>query len=92
MTDAACKLDASAAVKTVPVCAKRMVCYEFDTKATDAGVAIPYLVVINGKIDGKLNKLDRSRKIMRTVNVGSTVALYLNSDVHPDHRRHRYMR
>jgi hypothetical protein len=86
MTDAACELDTSATVKTVPVCAKRTVCYEFDTKATDAGVAIPYLVIINGKIDGKLNKLDRSRKIMRTVNVGSTVALYLNSDVHPDHR------
>lgn len=80
------RLDACASVTAVPVCAKRTVCYEFDTRASDVGVAIPYLVVINGKIDGKLGKLDGTRKIKRTVDVGSKVALYLNSDVHPDHR------
>jgi hypothetical protein len=86
MSDAAATLDANATVKTVPVSTKREVCYEFDTKATDAGVAIPYLVSINGKIQSKLGKLDGTRKIKRIVDIGSKVALYLNSDVHPDHR------
>lgn len=86
MSDAAATLDANATVKAVPVSAKREVCYEFDTKATDAGLAIPYLVSINGKIQSKLGKLDGTRKIKRMVDIGSKVALYLNSDVHPDHR------
>lgn len=86
MSDAAATLDTNASVKAVPVSAKREVCYEFDTRATDAGVAIPYLVVIDGKVQGKLCKLDGTRKIKRTVDVGSKDALYLNSDVHPSHR------
>ncbi|QJD90415.1 hypothetical protein HH213_10160 [Duganella dendranthematis] len=86
MSDADATLDANATVKAVPVSAKREVCYEFDTKATDAGLAIPYLVSINGKIQSKLGKLDGTRKIKRMVDIGSKVALYLNSDVHPDHR------
>lgn len=90
MSDATCQLATSATVTTVPVCAKRTVCYEFDTSATKADLAIPYLVIINGNAQGgnKLKRLSRdNRKITATVNAGSKVALYLNSDVHPDYRR-----
>lgn len=90
MRDAASatRLDTSATVTAVPVRAQRKVCYEFDTTATDPQVAIPYLVVINGQVEnkGKSRKLDNSRKINLKIDAGSEVALYLNSDVHPDHR------
>lgn len=88
MSDASATLDTSATIETIPVSARRKVCYEFDTTATDRQVAIPYLVVVNGQVQnkGKSRKLDSSRKINLTVNAGSKVALYLNSDVHPDHR------
>ncbi|MYN27205.1 hypothetical protein [Duganella levis] len=83
-------LDTNASVTTVPVHAQRRVSYEFDTKATRADLAIPYVVIVNGKVQGpdKPRRLSReNRKIAVTVEAGSKVALYLNSDVHPNHRR-----
>lgn len=90
MSDAASTLDSSATIETIPVSARRKVCYEFDTTASSAkSLALPYVVMIDGKVqnDGKANKLGPSRQINLHVLAGSKVGLYLNSDVHPDHRR-----
>jgi hypothetical protein len=92
MRDAAsaARLDTSATVTAVPVRAQRKVCYEFDTKATRADLAIPYMIIVNGQVQQpeQLGRLSREkRKISVTVPAGSKVALYLNSDVHPNHRR-----
>ncbi|MYM74613.1 hypothetical protein GTP56_20790 [Duganella sp. FT134W] len=88
MSDAAATLDANASVKAVPISARRTVCYTFDTTASKAKfLALPYLVSIDGKIqNAKARTLDSSRQIKLIVNAGSKVALYLNSDVHPDYR------
>ncbi|MFA9217752.1 MAG: hypothetical protein ACEQSK_11685 [Sphingomonadaceae bacterium] len=79
-------------VTTVTVGARCKVCYEFDTRASSAELALPYLVSIDGKVQetagGKPSALHgKNRKITLSVPAGSRVALYLNSDVHPDHRR-----
>ncbi|EEF22577.1 conserved hypothetical protein, partial [Ricinus communis] len=91
MSDAASsKLDTNASVMTVPVRAQYRLIYEFDTKATRADLAIPYLVIVNGKVQepDKPRRLSReNRKIIVTVDARSKVALYLNSDVRPNHRR-----
>ncbi|NYE62714.1 hypothetical protein FHW58_003933 [Duganella sp. 1224] len=91
MSDAAATLDTNASVKAVPVSARRTVCYQFDTTASKAKtLALPYLVVIDGKIQngGKARTLDISRQIKLNVATGSKVALYLNSDVHPNSRQY----
>jgi hypothetical protein len=84
------QLDTNATVTTIPVRAKRTVTYEFDTSATNVDLAIPYVVIVDGKVQApdKPRRLSReNRKIKVTVDTGSKVALYLNSDVHPSHRR-----
>lgn len=90
--DATCTLSPSGTVTTVLVGAKCKVTYEFNTAATSAGLALPYVVAINGlvlpeyaKKPGALSK--DNRKISIVVNPGSKIALFLNSDVHPDHRK-----
>lgn len=84
-------LDRDKTVTTVPVRSRCSVCYEFDTRATTAELLIPYRVSINGKVqataDGKPHRLTKTdRKIKLQVDPGSHVALYLNSDVHPDYQ------
>lgn len=84
------KLDVNTTVASVPVRAQREVSYEFDTRATNADLAIPYVVIVNGKVQApdkprKLGKKERTIKV--TVNIDSKVALHLNSDVHPEYRR-----
>lgn len=91
MSDAAATstVDASATVTSVAVRAQCKVIYEFDTSATNKDLAIPYVIIINGKVQtpDKPRRLSReNRKIIVTVDAGSKVALYLNSDVHPNHR------
>ncbi|MYM29476.1 hypothetical protein GTP58_14185 [Duganella sp. CY15W] len=86
----ACQLAADATTTIVPVCAKRTVCYQFDTSATNPDLELPYTVIVDGTVlspdkPRRLNKA--SRKISVIVSAGSSVALYLNSDVHPAHRR-----
>lgn len=84
-----CQLAATTTTTTVPVCAKRNVCYEFDTRATKADLTLPYLVIVNGEVQGgnRPRKLSgANRRINITVDAGSRVALYLNSDVHFKHR------
>jgi hypothetical protein len=94
MTDAAaissCTLTTDARITAVAVCERRTVCYEFDTHASGKpDLDIPYLVIVDGKVQnqGKPRRLERNRKITLAVEANSTVALYLNSDVHPAHRR-----
>jgi hypothetical protein len=77
---------------TVSVRARCNVCYEFDTKASNADLALPYVVSVNGVVqqaqDAKPRALNRAnRQIKLSVEAGSRVALFLNSDVHPDFRR-----
>lgn len=91
--DGTCTLAASDAVTTVRVGTKRSVTYEFDTKATKADLALPYVVSINDRVLPEYSEQPRAlsgkaRKISLVVDPGSRVALFLNSDVHPDHRRH----
>lgn len=79
-------------VKDTPIATKRTVKYVFDTKASSATeLQIPYAVVVNGEVQSKYRdkpeKLGRRREIDVPVDVGSSVGLYLNSDVHPDHRQ-----
>ncbi|WGG52940.1 hypothetical protein [Rugamonas sp. DEMB1] len=71
----------------------RKITYQFDTSATNADLALRYLVAINGRVmqtdDGKPHVLSaKQRQIVVTVARGSKVELYLNSDVHPDFRRY----
>ncbi|HZV64446.1 MAG TPA: hypothetical protein VFG03_06010, partial [Telluria sp.] len=77
----------------VKVRRKRMVCYEFDTGATSGDLALRYLVVIDGSVVRTNDDMPRTlgarnRKITVAVDAGSKVGLFLNSDVHPDFRRH----
>lgn len=78
-------------VCTVPVCTRCNVCYEFDTRATNSDLAIPYRVSLNGKVVESATtqrKLGANRKIILQAEPGSRIALFLNSDVHPKFRKH----
>jgi hypothetical protein len=78
-------------VCTVPVCTRCNVCYEFDTRATNRDLAIPYRVSLNGKVLESATtqrKLGANRKIILQAEPGSRIALFLNSDVHPKFRKH----
>lgn len=91
---ATCVLSKEGTVTTVKVDTKCTVRYEFDTSATNADLALRYLVVIDGSVvitdGGKPRSLSgQNRTIQACVNPGSKVELILNSDVHPDFRRHR---
>ena len=95
MTEAAsaatCALDVKGTVTTVALGGCRKVCYEFDTSATKADLALPYRVSLNGKVheaagaSGGLTAANR--KIALLAAPGDKIALFLNSDVHPDFRR-----
>lgn len=84
-------LTASTSLTTVNVSARRKVRYVFDTSATKRDLALPYRVSIDGKVQEAaphLRKLSGSkRSIELLVAPGARVALFLNSDVHPDFRR-----
>jgi len=90
--DASCTLSPEGSVTTVLVGPKCKVTYEFDTKATSAGLALPYVVALDGRVvpehANKPGALRDKRTINLMVNPGSKVALFLNSDVHPAHRKH----
>jgi hypothetical protein len=90
--DATCTLSPEGTVTTVLVGPKCKVTYEFNTAATSAGLALPYVVVINGQVlpeyAEKPGALRDKRTINLAVNPGSKIALFLNSDVHPNHRKH----
>ena len=89
--DASCTLSPEGTVTTVLVGPKCKVTYEFDTEATNAGLALPYVVALDGQVvpehADKPGALRDKRTITLIVNPGSKVALFLNSDVHPAHRR-----
>lgn len=84
-------LTASTSLTTVNVSARRKVRYVFDTSATKRDLALPYRVSIDGKVQEAaphLRKLSGSkRSIELLVAPRARVALFLNSDVHPDFRR-----
>lgn len=90
--DASCTLSPEGTVATVAVGRKCKVAYQFDTAATSAGLALPYVVAIDGQVlpefAAKPGALRDRRSIDLLVRPGSRVALYLNSDVHPGHREH----
>ncbi len=70
------------------VCAKRKVTYRFNTPSKN-GLSLPYAVAVNGKVSAiYADKPRRSggKDIKLLVDVGATVALFLNSDAHPDYR------
>lgn len=83
-------LAASTSLTTVKVSARRKVRYVFDTSATKRDLALPYRVSIDGKVQEaapNLRKLSGSkRSIELLLAPGTRVALFLNSDVHPDFR------
>ncbi|MBV6322322.1 hypothetical protein [Duganella violaceipulchra] len=85
-------LSTGGTVTTVQVGARRSICYEFDTKASAADLALRYAVAVDGKVQSAYADqpgiLDKSRKINLLVSSGSKVALFLNSDAHPDFRLH----
>ncbi|WP_228894616.1 hypothetical protein [Pseudoduganella aquatica] len=88
---ASCVLTQDGAVTTVLISARFSVCYEFDTTATNRDLALPYAVALNGKVlaahADKPRVLDaKGRTIRVSVEAGDEVALYLNSDAHPDFR------
>lgn len=91
MSEAAkCTLASRPDVTVVRICARRNICYEFNTSASgQRNLQIPYLVIVNGEVQNprRIRTLGNSRKINLVVDAGSKVALYLNSDVHPDHRK-----
>ena len=92
MPDASCTLSPEGTVTTVLVGPKCKLIYEFDTAATTAGLVLPYAVVIDGQVVPehalKPGALRDKRTINLVVNPSSKVALFLNSDVHPQHRKH----
>ena len=89
--DAVCTLSPEGAVTTVLVGARCKVTYEFDTAATSASLALPYVVAIDGQVQPEFAERPGALRDKRTIKLivkpGSKVALFLNSDVHPDHRR-----
>jgi hypothetical protein len=96
MTEAAyaatCALDVKGTVTPVALGVCRKVCYEFDTSATKADLALPYRVSLNGKVQEATRASGgltvANRKIALLAAPGDNIALFLNSDVHPDFRRH----
>ena len=88
--DARCTLSPQGTVTTVRVGSKCKVSYQFDTRATSAALVVPYVVSIDGQVlpeyADKPGALRGQRTIDLLVNLGSKVALFLNSDVHPAHR------
>ena len=90
---ATCVFNDEGKFTTVRLSGMRKITYQFDTSATNADLALRYLVAINGRVmqtdDGKPHVLSaKQRQIVVTVARGSKVELYLNSDVHPDFRRY----
>jgi hypothetical protein len=89
--DAVCTLSPEGTVTTVRVGARCRLTYEFDTRATSASLALPYVVAIDGEVQPEYadrpGALRNKRTIDLVVKPGSRVALFLNSDVHPRHRR-----
>ena len=89
--DAICTLSPEGAVTTVRVGTRCKLTYEFDTSATSAGLALPYVVAIDGEVLPEYAERPGALRDKRTINLvvkpGSKVALFLNSDVHPNHRR-----
>lgn len=89
--DATCTLSPEGTVTTVLVGPKCRVTYEFNTVATSTTLALPYALAINGRVlpeyAEKPGALRDKRTISLAVNPGSKVALFLNSDVHPNHRK-----
>lgn len=72
----------------------RTVTYLVNTHATSARLIIPFAVVVDGnllpefvhRVPARVSG-DNGEIRVEQVAVGSTVALYLNSDAHPDHRQ-----
>lgn len=89
--DATCTLSPEGTVTIVPIGPRCKLTYEFDTSATSASLALPYVVAVDGEVlpafADKPGALRDGRSIRMNVRPGSRVALFLNSDVHPDHRR-----
>jgi hypothetical protein len=90
---AMCTLTEEGAFTIVKVKHRCTVCYEFDTSASNADLALRYVVVVDGNAlptrDGKPSALNgKNRTISVAALPGSKVALFLNSDVHPDYQRH----
>lgn len=89
--DASCTLSPEGTVTTVRIGERRTVTYEFNTKATRETLALPYAVVIDGQVvpehADKPESLKGRRSIVLSVKPGSQVALFLNSEAHPAHRR-----
>jgi len=81
---ASCTLTPGGAVTDVPVSRKYSVTYTFNTEATNAKLAIPYAVALNGTVLPEHEEMPRSlggdRKIKLVVPAGTKVELYLNSD------------
>lgn len=90
--DASCTLTPAGTVTNVPVSRMCSVTYTFDTKATQARLAIPYVVALNGAVLLEHEKQPRclggDRKIKLTVPPGTKVALHLNSDARQGFRTH----
>ncbi len=88
--DSSCTLSTSGTVIKVPIGPKCKVVYEISTAATSKDLRLPYIVSVEGKVLPEFatrpGVLGVSRKIELTVDAGSRVALFLNSDVHPSHR------
>lgn len=89
---ASCTLSKEGGVTTVPVRAKCKVTYEFKTEATKADLVLPYVVSVNSQVlpeyaDKPGVMRGTNKKIELTVDPGSNVELFLNSDVHPKHRK-----
>lgn len=89
---ATCTLTTAGNIVEVPVSARRTVRYKFDTRCTNPSLTIPYAVAIDGCVEAayanKPRKLDASsREIKLQIEPGRKVALYLNSDAHPDFRK-----
>lgn len=89
--DAVCTLSPEGTVVTVRVGPRCKLTYEFDTAATSTGLALPYVVAIDGQAQPEYADRPRALRDRRTIDLivkpGSKVALFLNSDAHPDHRR-----
>lgn len=74
------------------VAVQRRVTYIFNTAATTANLKIPYAVAVDGAVGPEYSEEAASvrgpnARIEVTVNAGSKVALYLNSDAHPSFRQ-----
>ena len=82
--------DSTARVTPVQVAVKRTVTYVFNT-TTANGLRIPYAVAVNGAALARfatrpLKVNGVGGRIVESVDVGATVALFLNSDANPSFR------